>query len=839
MGLMIVSIIIFRDSIFYEDGFAIFGDFHFPLSAYMLNVNLYVWYENGMHSWGTWQLPRWIMLTAINSIIGDQIFIKLGLALAHFAPSLVGGLTIYYLLEQRGFLSSRANREITVFIAGLSYISAPIITNVGGVSFFSHSLPSEVMIGFPLFVYAVLTVNRLSFRSILLIACIVVIFGGSPREFVFYAIFALAAILVLVAINKRSAWNASFNLGKLMAVVLLLSAFAWLPYILHEEATTPYLYDSSSVSYESLKTFSNNQELTNAFRGLQKWWSIVDFSTENRLLYNSWFISSWLVPILALSAIVISKDMMIKKLAAILSSLFILILFLVKGINPPFGEFYSWLLLEAPLPMGINWIFREPSKFFLFLAFPVAFLLTITANRLINYFKRIEIRTVLAAAMIILIVLYAWPMYTGNFKDVYHLTSIPKEYQDVSHHLKDTDGNILWVPPQPQSSGTFVWSHVNLTPDPAIVLSPNPYFSMYGSQQEIWNNILYSLKQDYNETLHYLQRIGIKFIIIRQDKLDNSNDVKTTLEEFKSFIQNIRASEMYKGQYLELYQLPSNASYIYGYPVMKDNLDERVIIHQYDFTKQSDYDSWHNSTGISSHQQLKHSDGSLEASLWESSTGWKYIASPLIEITQRAYFIEMGLKLQNAHEVHLRVFEFDANRTLMRSEYLEGIGSGTTDWQLIKADYIPNDSVEYVQFQIWHGELTEQPLPNIVRINHFMIGYYQLNLDSFKQESLSYEKIDRTRYIVNVNSSSSPYVVVFPQSFNSLWYAKMDEKEYPSFPFYNSVNAFIVDKPGTIEILYRAQNSFYLGLVVSLLSLLFMFSFIIYRSVRGGIIRKT
>ena len=838
IGLLIVSILIYRDSIFLEHGLPTFGDFDFPLPEIFLERNLYLWAENGMQFHGVWQLPRWLILSAMSSLLGEQLYIKMGLALAHFVPAIIGGFVVYHLLHQRDLLDNRIKKEAAFFIAGLAYISAPIITNIGGISFFGLSLTSEVMIAFPLFVYAVLSTKRMLFRTLLIFACVVVTFGGSPREVIYYLFLVIPPMVVLSLVDRRKLVNSLVNVGRLLALVISISAFAWLPPILESGNIQPAYPTGQSVSYEYLDRFSQDQELANSFRGLEKWWSIVDFSTENPILYNAWFISSWAIPIVAFSSLIIIRDAAMRKVVAILAALSAILLFLVKGINPPFAGFYSWLLLEAPLPLGLNWIFREPTKFYNFLAFPIAFLLAIALLRIISS-TNIKRQTVAVIALMICLVLYAWPLYTGNFREAFHLTEHPEEYMAIRELLSNTEGNILWVPPHRE--GDFIWQKSALATDPIFIMSPNPLFSMDHRQRELWDDIQIGLWQDPDSLLKYLERIGVRYIVLRNDMLIDNTSTQETLRKFGSFVSYVGAKEVYNGQYLRAFQLPSNASYIYAYPqAVNNSVVEEIVLREFNFESKLDYDIWSESTLQLENYSLAQLSNNLEAKLWESSPGWKRISSPIIEVNpDQFYFLESKIKARNVHQAHLKAVELDANMNIVSGQYLAGIGDGTFDWKLIKAKFSPSSNlVRYMQFEIWHGHNSARPLPNEISLEFFRYGTFKFNSDFYEQQALSYTKIDKTKYIVNIPQSQGSHVVVFPQFFDSLWVAKIDGKEYKPSSLYNSVNAFVVDKNGTMELFYKPQQSFHSAVLVSLASLGIAAGYSIYEWKRIRSMRK-
>jgi len=76
----------------------------------------------------------------------------------------------------------------------------------------------------------------------------------------------------------------------------------------------------------------------------------------------------------------------------------------------------------------------------------------------------------------------------------------------------------------------------------------------------------------------------------------------------------------------------------------------------------------------------------------------------------------------STHKVHIKIAEFDLSKKLINVKYVKYIGDGTFDWKVIKFDYVPSSlRVRYIQLQIWHGHLTNKPLPNIIMIDYVKV----------------------------------------------------------------------------------------------------------------------
>jgi hypothetical protein len=798
----------------------------------MLDRTLSTWNERGMVIEGIWQLPRWMLFAGFQYLFGEVLYVKLGLILAYFVPAFTGGLIIHRLLNQYSRFINKRLSEVILFVAGLAYISAPILINVGGIKFFGHTLASEVMIAFPLILYVLFT-KRISFLLLVGISVIVVVFGGSPRELVYYSSFSILALASIAVISKKTFLESSIRFGKLLLLLMPFSTFAWLPYISNEFAIIPNYGSDSIINLESV---SSNQELSNSFRGLQKWWSVVDFSTDNDILYYSWFISSWIIPLAAFSSLILIKDNRTKILLIVFSVLATACIFLVKGINPPFGEFYSWLVLEAELPLGINWFFRDPSKFYLYLAFPMALLFTTTFSYFVQMIKDYK-KIPLIILVVTILILYSWPLYSGNLRDSFHLTEVPKEYEQVKALIPKDYGNILWVPPY--SSGEFIWGTVKATPDPIPILSPSALFSMRGEQEYVWKTIQVGLaNEEYGSLLQYLDRLGIKYVIIRSDTNVPSSIDKQISTRVDNFLNEVGGREIFVGQYLIAYELPLDDSYIYGYSEFSDEAITYESVANYDGTN---FDSWVESTPLSRGYGIFVEDDILVANLNVSSYGWKAIISPLLRVdSAQSYSVELSIKLINAHSVHVKIFEYNEENRIILTRNAIGIGNGNLDWKVFTFDYTPSSpSVRYVQFQIWHGDRTDKPLPNQVLLKSFSLKTQVMMQDYSEKQSVDYLKESSTKYVVNLDGQGSIYLVL-PQAYSPLWMARANGVEYPSLPMYGSVNSFLVpvNGPTKVELYFAPQQFFHIGAVVSLTSLVIAIVYGITRQRREIISRR-
>jgi len=156
------------------------------------------------------------------------------------------------------------------------------------------------------------------------------------------------------------------------------------------------------------------------------------------------------------------------------------------------------------------------------------------------------------------------------------------------------------------------------------------------------------------------------------------------------------------------------------HPSIKD------LVIDWSFNKQLDCDLWRKYTPrkqFRALQTVECHNGVLIVKLYNSTWGWKTVRSPLIPINpSHTYFFVIRIRGINAHGVHIKLAEFNARKRLIDIKYIRFVGDGTFNWKVIKFSYIPsNPRIRYIQIQIWHGHLTNKPLPNIVMIDYVKV----------------------------------------------------------------------------------------------------------------------
>jgi hypothetical protein len=97
-----------------------------------------------------------------------------------------------------------------------------------------------------------------------------------------------------------------------------------------------------------------------------------------------------------------------------------------------------------------------------------------------------------------------------------------------------------------------------------------------------------------------------------------------------------------------------------------------------------------------------------------------------------------------------------------------------------------------------------------------------LSEDKLNAQIVSYEMVEQTKYVVNVNATT-PFVLAFVEAYNPLWFAHVNDNEEmsTSFPLYSVINGFLINKTGQLQITieYEPQKYFRCGSAITAISL--------------------
>ena len=106
-------------------------------------------------------------------------------------------------------------------------------------------------------------------------------------------------------------------------------------------------------------------------------------------------------------------------------------------------------------------------------------------------------------------------------------------------------------------------------------------------------------------------------------------------------------------------------------------------------------------------------------------------------------------------------------------------------------------------------------------------------------EIISYQKIDPTKYIVEVNATK-PFMLSFAEAHDPLWIAHVNGERIESIPLYSVINGFWINQTGQLEITieYEPQKWFYYGSIISVTTFLACLTYLTYNWTKNKAIWK-
>lgn len=286
-----------------------------------------------------------------------------------------------------------------------------------------------------------------------------------------------------------------------------------------------------TASYTSTGTFSNINLYSGSFNTLFQVfrlisaWSFQSSYAPYHNIYSSNMIvilASIMWPLLGFGALVFSKRYY--KIILPFGLLLLLFIFWDKGLNPPFGIVYSYIVKH--IPFGLSAI---PTSFFdplitakilaIFVAYTIVTMASIDKN-----FRKLHI--VFLLVLVTLVLLSVLPAFQGTLEANYFNQNttgyfIPSDYQYVNLYLNSNNGTAILFP----SLSTYIltnWNYQgsdafynNLLGNKSIITSNNfgSYSSLLPNYKAIYRNlttpVIPSTPLQINNTYKYVNGYGM------------------------------------------------------------------------------------------------------------------------------------------------------------------------------------------------------------------------------------------------------------------------------------------------------------------------------------------
>jgi len=409
----------------------------------------------------------------------------------------------------------------------------------------------------------------------------------------------LIAVEFISKIRKgviRYFFRCSVLLIEIVGLALLLNIYAILPFSLFQEE---YTWGGQNIPLQVEGLYGAggaNIKIWDAFR-LWKSSVIEPFALNTRSLLTL------VVPVIATSALTVfiikalspkhfsSLKKIDKKTLVTITLLILLALFLAKGINEPFGDFYIWLVFSTPF----SWLFEHSEVWIRYLCLAYAFLCSLLLAQLVNrihsptvhkkyritFFKlkrqfpqRIQqyaswiwnSKTVISIIAIIIfsvsvrtatIQAYQSSLFLGDGSHVLRPSVLPQPYYDVNDWFSNDNEEFrtIWLP----ISGTPTWWVTGGHPPHPIGdwASSRPIATTNHPSQKTFMSFTLDRASAYNKFAELLGIFNVKYVINHQDTY-GSND-KHVYEILKD---NPILRQVYNNDFLYVFENEYFQSYV-------------------------------------------------------------------------------------------------------------------------------------------------------------------------------------------------------------------------------------------------------------------------------------
>lgn len=649
--------------------------------------------------------------------------------------------------------------------------------------------------------------------------------------------------------------------GVLVTVVLIgFHAYWILPSVLIKSPQLPQTYErAAQVDFLSFSSVGHSLLLQ------QPHWYKNIFGQISNLKAEFIFI-----PILVLLAPILLRRDKVVGFWLIIAALGI---FLSKGSQPPYGQIYSWLFTHIPLFS----LFRDPTKFYLFISLSYSILIAITI-------QEIHLRKNKYFAYLVLIYL-VWlirPIYLGEMTGLLSRPTFEQEYSKLEDYLKGDNNysRIFWIPTKaPLGYAGSIHPPV----EAARLVQKRPFAAGVKGTYETFN---FLREAPYMGELFDVAGIGYiayPYLNPKRDNLhpDNIKYYYLFLDQLskRPWLSKVEDSPipLFKvSEYQDKFFITPNIWWVVGSDSILNEatksaelkLSKNALIFAEEHAGLSNRIDelpqakivLNNKTNLDLAGSFinlsnlifpaKNLDFEPNKSGW-----WKREAADLInwrDFLHTKYGIdnqdfdlgggwavsEGSLKLK----IHNKNFIKDK---VLLARVLESTKSGQLSFyqgeKIIGKINTKKEGNNIRWFEVGklmsNEDLTISSEGGINVINALSVldieqwQSYQSKIIEYKRNNrivnfddkhtkissviIEYEQVNPTKYLVTIGNLSEPSLLIFSQNYDSLW--NLNDKS--SLPVYSLLNGFKIDKDGQYTVEFKAQKFVYPGLIISGLTL--------------------
>jgi len=253
-------------------------------------------------------------------------------------------------------------------------------------------------------------------------------------------------------------------------------------------------------------------------------------------------------------------------------------------------------------------------------------------------------------------------------------------------------------------------------------------------------------------------------------------------------------------------------------------------------------------------------NSSLKISSNVSEEGWLWFRTTEIDVTPRERYLAIThMKYKNVVASYISIEGYNETSGEWRELWqIPSRQDGTSDWKEYKQILTIPDDITKIGFVLnagwikdlgegdattWFDDIRIYPVKDYLDVtwlystknNNETLNVNELfKTNETPASIINYTKINPTKYEVKVNATK-PFMLSFAESYDPLWEARVykDGEKVDvakSIPLYSVINGFWIDETGDleIEIRYKPQDWFELGLWISGITFFSCLSYLFY-----------
>jgi hypothetical protein len=512
-----------------ESGISITGDFPYLDTPDYAKDTLWMWFDKGSRD-GFEFVTRfsiiglWYVLSFIN--VTTELATKLMVVLGFFLSSFCFYFS-FLLFFKNKLTGSYFKLKISAVIGSLLYAY-----NVWSFDRIHHWY---LWIGYsilPLFFISIFFSfkNPKNWKYLLASTFLWSFASTTPHMAIFYSIILVGTFLAFIFNDlynkKKPKIQLAVPLFSIIFFYSLVNMYWIYPFTLSSQIRTPN--PPFELTTESLELLSRESNFLNSTRIMGYWLNSDVEKPDHQLLFSLWLFSSFVIPIVAFSALFLKKSI---KYALFFSSVALVVILLSMGTQSPFD--YYKLALSIPILSKFVWVFRDADKWSFLIAFAYSFLTGLVSYKILILIGRrkntINKKSLVAGVFIFLLIgsifLSSYPFYRARM-DPLEPVLLPSEFDKLNAYLSTINTDKVYFMPYPLKETEWDRRGVVQNIYGAHSIKPTIDSSQdYSIPSNYYNYVVSTIMENRSKNIsNLINPLGTSYVVYHNDTWNNLQD---------------------------------------------------------------------------------------------------------------------------------------------------------------------------------------------------------------------------------------------------------------------------------------------------------------------------